>query len=316
MILCDLIGFKLKQSMYRKALVTLLLVLAMFIVHTSLTYAGKLYFEPETIAVAQNQSFSVDIMIDTEGANVGGSTASIQYDTDYLRLEEIEKSVINDSDYYCYDRVFTDYPYPRIDSQNGTVIITGLVSSINNLYIGSGVFCKISFQAVKEGNTTVDFNFTPGDTTDSNIAVTYGNGDVLSSVGSLNVNISSNFVGGTTGTTDTDSSLTTVSTSMPSLPNETSQRKNFVSKMFGFIKEKLGIAEENSTGLDPYAPITSMPSEIRTSANQPEFADTKSSPANFIIGAVVAVLLLVVLRFIIKKVRQRRGPVIRNDIQL
>ncbi|MFH1088729.1 MAG: cohesin domain-containing protein [Patescibacteria group bacterium] len=138
----------------------------------------SLLFSPADKTVMQNEQFNIDILVDTAGIDVAGAGAIIKFDNSQLAIVQIDPGII-----------FADYPALTIDNENGRATISAISGSINDLFNGQGVVATIKFQAKTIGQAKVDFIFEPGSTTDSNIAVTFGNGDVLAAVNELKLNI-------------------------------------------------------------------------------------------------------------------------------
>ena len=144
----------------------------------SLALQPSLNFSPSSKTVEKNETFTIDILLDTAGYDVGGTGAKISYDPNKLSVTKIDSQPI-----------FADYPALIIDDANGTLTISGISASLNDLYNGRDTFATIWFLAKNSGETTAGFNFQPGSTTDSNIAVTFGNGDILAAVNQLKITI-------------------------------------------------------------------------------------------------------------------------------
>jgi len=143
----------------------------------------SLMFSPVEVTTNLGDNFTLDVNIDTGGQKVGGAGAQIFYDPLFLQAVSIENGTI-----------FSDYPSSDFDNNQGKIIISGIVSPITNLYSGSGLFAKVTFKSVNSGVSSVKFNFVPGSTTDSNIAVVSGSGDILSEVNQANITIQTGVV--------------------------------------------------------------------------------------------------------------------------
>jgi len=150
----------------------------------------SLQFSPAETVITENQTLKITVEMDTAGFDAGGAGAKIIFDPNYLKATQITPGPI-----------FTDYPALITDNIGGRLTISGISAAINNLYNGRGNFAEIKFLALKTGTTEISFEFEPENTTDSNIAVTFGNGDVLAQVNQAKITINPQ---GDDGPTDDD----------------------------------------------------------------------------------------------------------------
>jgi hypothetical protein len=192
----------------------------------------SLLFSPETENVKSGETFDIDLLIDTAGQQVGGVDAVVKYNPSLLSGASIQTT-----------GVFNDYPATIINNQDGQINISGIVNSINNLYAGRDTFAVITFKAVSQGTAIVNFHYLPGSTRDSNIAVTFGSGDILNRVNSLTVSIQGTATGGAVDTENGTSNGASLSTTP--------------------------IVRPTSQFLDPHQPIPSQSSITDPSQEQP-----------------------------------------------
>ena len=136
----------------------------------------SLLFAPSEIRTSINKTFSVAVLVDTKGQAAGGVGAQITFDPTVLQGVEITPGSI-----------FPDYPTTTIDNSTGKISISGITSSYDETFTGASTFATISFKLIKSSNSKVNFVYTPGATNESNIAVSTGNGDILSEVHTLSV---------------------------------------------------------------------------------------------------------------------------------
>ena len=140
----------------------------------ALAHASVLSLSPASRTVAVGDTFTVNINLDTEGKSIVGADAMLTYDMDRLQVVNVGSS----SDVQIAPgSLMTTTTYNKVDSQAGRIYFSQVTFSS---YSGSGTLATITFRAVAGGTANVNFIFTPGNTTDSNVAV---NGvDTLSSV--------------------------------------------------------------------------------------------------------------------------------------
>jgi hypothetical protein len=139
---------------------------------------SSLGFSPLEVYVNEGETFTVDIVVDTAGEDVGGVGAKLSYDPSKISVLSVEKGTI-----------FSEYPALTSDDVKGKIYISGIVSSANDLYEGKGVLATIEVLAKSEGSTLMIFEYEEGSTRDSNIAVMYGTGDILGEVNNLRIAI-------------------------------------------------------------------------------------------------------------------------------
>ncbi|MEO8581447.1 MAG: cohesin domain-containing protein [Patescibacteria group bacterium] len=139
---------------------------------------ASLLFVPETISTGVGQQFTTQVWIDTAGASVGGVGAKINFNATSLSVEKIETLP-----------VFPDYPATTFDNETGSINISGIVRSKDELYTGKGQFATITWKTKGAGDSSIAFNYVPNSTNDSNIAVLYGNGDILQKTNSVVIQV-------------------------------------------------------------------------------------------------------------------------------
>ena len=72
--------------------------------------------------------------------------------------------------------VFSVIPLNTFDAAQGRIRL-GAITQAQEKFNGSGLIGRVIFRALAPGNTSVDFDFTPESTTDTNVAS--GGSDVL-----------------------------------------------------------------------------------------------------------------------------------------
>lgn len=138
--------------------------------------AATLSLDPSGGTFNQSCSFSLNINLDTGGAQTDGTDAIILYDTSRLDATSVVSGTI-----------YTDYPGNNIDSSTGKITISGIASA-STPFSGEGTLATINFtvqSSAPAGATQVTFDFNPKDkakTTDSNVVQTTTVVDVLNSV--------------------------------------------------------------------------------------------------------------------------------------
>jgi len=161
-----------------KLVLGLAIVFGWFLLNSSISLAAqpRLYFKPDRVEVGVLDKFKAEIMVNTGSYSVAGVGVIINYDRNRIRVLSLVPGMI-----------FGDYPLVSIDNVNGRIRVSGVVSSVNDLFLGQGVLAEVEIEVKGLGETRLEFEFEPGNTQDSNIAVMHGSGDVLAEVGSLTI---------------------------------------------------------------------------------------------------------------------------------
>lgn len=142
----------------------------------------SLTFNPENVSVPPDSKFTTDIFIDTASQDVSGAGIIFNYDPYLVQIEYIDTYPI-----------FDDFPTVAYDNSVGHVIISGIKIKKDSFFNGKATIATVGWKSVSEGSATVMYEFTPGNTRDSNIAVQYANGDILSWVNTLQIQINRSF---------------------------------------------------------------------------------------------------------------------------
>lgn len=199
----------------RAILLSLLIVSSLFAFHfaphtraQAPAGSASILFDPETVSTNAGDSFTTAVWLDTNGASVGGVGAKITFDPAILSVEKIETQP-----------VFPDYPATTFDNTTGKIVISGIVNNPNELYSGKAQFATISWKAKSGGNANITLDYTPNQTSDSNIAVLYGNGDILEKVNTVSVTVTGSAPA--TNTSDSTAVTTALQENQPAYVNNT-----------------------------------------------------------------------------------------------
>lgn len=132
--------------------------------------AASLSLSPNKGDYKLNEKFSVEILLDTEGEAVDGADVHLNYPSNIL---EAVKVIPGD--------LMSQTMMNKINSEDGSIHFSQITDA-DSYFTSSGqqMLATVVFKSIKEGNAKVDFDFTAGDTRDSNVAAK-GN-DVLNSV--------------------------------------------------------------------------------------------------------------------------------------
>jgi hypothetical protein len=281
------------SSLNFKALKLLLVVFFTFVfclfTTTSVSAQASLLFDPSQRTVNKGELFDLFINIDTNGEKVGGTGARITYDPAYINVI----SIIPGS-------VFEDYPSASFDNSTGQVVISGISASIDKLFSGTGLYAQLKVLPVSAGSSQIKFEFQPGSTTDSNIAVTYEPWDILGKVNTFDVTIKE--TGKTLEVTPPVNSNITGKTQQTPVEKE----QGFFGKLlswFNFFPKK---ETDQASEVDPYAPIERQEPNSDPNINLNPAVVNNSQTLDFttlsyITLAIFAVTMLTLLFGFIKK---------------
>lgn len=122
------------------------------------------------VVTNKNSGFTVDVMIDSAGEELVSARFVITYDPEYLRVKKAEKN----------NTLFAQWPDDEtsIDNTNGVVMLTGFSQSgTDTLYTTDGdpdVMARLSFEVLKLGETTLDWEFSGSDESFKSVMLTDG----------------------------------------------------------------------------------------------------------------------------------------------
>ena len=154
--------------------------------------AASLSLSPASSTKAVNDTFSVDIVLDTGGDPVGGATAILTYDTAKLQAQgaSLTPGPIFGSSVSPFANTVNATTNPgQIRYDSGTLVTP---------YTGRGTLATITFRAIAVGTAQVNFTFNPSSTTGTSIvAAASGPTNLLTTVNNGTYTITSS---GTTTT--------------------------------------------------------------------------------------------------------------------
>ncbi len=145
-----------KKLIKMKKILLSSLIIGLLIAFGGSAHAATLSLSPATANLTEMCESTVNIMVDTQGAETRGADAFLSYDPD-----EIEVLGILPGEMYK--------SYPGKIIQNGDIFITAF--SENGFFVGSGTLARLVFKS-KPGvrSATINFKYSPGSTVDSNVA--------------------------------------------------------------------------------------------------------------------------------------------------
>ncbi|GAB4162820.1 MAG: hypothetical protein Fur003_5690 [Candidatus Dojkabacteria bacterium] len=133
-------------------IVALVLILAS---RPTSAFAAKFTLYPASGKVVVGDTFTVDVLIDTEGKSTLQSKAVITFDPTRLEVVSADRN----------NSLYTTYPVAdqSVDNTNGVVMVSGFTQSgAGTLYKTNGaadVFVRIKFKALKTGAASIDWEY-------------------------------------------------------------------------------------------------------------------------------------------------------------
>jgi hypothetical protein len=182
------------------ALITLLLIVSLTFPEN--TFAATLALSPSSGTYLVNQTFDVSVVLDTSGAETGGTDVIVLFDNTKLNLIDILPGSL-----------YVQYIGENISNSTGRATISGIASSTSNLYSGAGTFATLRFRTLETGTANVSFEYTLNNLNDTNVAVINKSGDSLTSVQNATYTISTSTSSNTPTATPGSGSSTTSTTS-------------------------------------------------------------------------------------------------------
>lgn len=177
-------------------------LIAIALLAPSLASAATLSVSPSSQSVTAGGTFTVTVNLDTQNASIDG------VDLRYLNFNSALLEVQDANSGTAGVQIAPGSLMPltlanTVDNSLGRITFSQ-VSAGGSKYRGSGVLATITFRAKAAGTASVSFNYTSGNTTDSNVAA--AGADALSAVinGSYTINSSSS--GGGSSSTGSGSS--------------------------------------------------------------------------------------------------------------
>jgi hypothetical protein len=151
-----------------------------------LVSAATLSISPSLQSVNTGDEFTASVDLDTEGSPVVGvDLRYINFDPTLVKVQDSNLSTVGTQ--IEPGKLMSDTLANSVDNDLGTIIFSqvNLPGSVN--HSSSGTLANITFKALKAGTVNLTFNYTPKNTTDTNVAAS--GTDVLTKVMDSSVTI-------------------------------------------------------------------------------------------------------------------------------
>lgn len=164
-IFCNM---QIKKTFFVKILAVLLLSIGPNLASAS---SGEFtLYPPGGNAYDSGEGFTVDILIDSGGNELVEARAVITFDPELVKVTEAKRN----------NSLFLTWPSDEstIDNENGVVMLTGFTQSgTGEPYITEGdpdVFARLTFEVLKEGELTLDWEYSGNNETFTSVMTTDG----------------------------------------------------------------------------------------------------------------------------------------------
>lgn len=127
-----------------------------------------LFLSPSERQLPVGEKFQADVVLSTVEKSVIGIDVILKYDSEKLEVLEIIPGQVFDF-------------YPRLEKENGQIFISA-VNHQEKVFSGQGILAQLTLQGKAAGEAKLKFDFTPGETTDSNVALENSQKDALEEV--------------------------------------------------------------------------------------------------------------------------------------
>lgn len=138
-----------------KTLISLITLIPLISLAASPALAAYFTLNPQSRTVAPDETFSVDVKINTDGENVTSADALFNFNSSILSV-----SSITPGDFF---------PRNFKTTTPSQIYVGGAVQNATETRTGTGLLATINFQAIGSGTASLAFDCTAGKTSDSNI---------------------------------------------------------------------------------------------------------------------------------------------------
>lgn len=143
---------------------------------------ARLSLIPDKTAYKKGEAVSIDVKLYTGGYTTASTDLSVKYDPAFLKPQG--------ANFTSVGQIYPDYPPAQVDEKNGLIGISGIPMDSGQSFSGVGLFAKLNFTALKDGQTEVTIDYQPDQTGDSNVVLTSSSKDILGIVDNARIIIS------------------------------------------------------------------------------------------------------------------------------
>lgn len=153
-------------------------ILLLAIILPSVAGAATLSVSPSSQSIKAGETFSVTVRLDTQGESIDGvDIRYLNYNPALLKVVDADSS--KDGIQISAGKLMSATLLNRVDESQGRISFSQVALG-GTKYKGTGTLATINFKALAGGNAHLTFNYTPKNTTDSNVAAS--GQDILNAV--------------------------------------------------------------------------------------------------------------------------------------
>src|SRR3989344_5082505 len=157
----------------------IILIVSVLFFMPFLASAATLSLSPSGGGYNVGDIISVNILLDTQGAPVqGADIRHLNYNPALLEAQDENTGIAG---VQITPGTLMPTMANSVDTANGKILFAQAISG-SGTFTGAGTLATVRFKILASGTANLNFNFTPGDTSDTNVA--YDAVDLLTSVGS------------------------------------------------------------------------------------------------------------------------------------
>lgn len=146
---------------------------------------AKFSLVPDKESYKAGDTVVVDVKVFTGGYTTASVDMVLKYDPAFLRPSA--------QNFVAPGQIYQEYLPVQVDNQEGLIGLSGIMTDESGGFSGVGSFAKISFTALKDGQTEITVDYEANSTSDySNMVLQGEMKDVLSAVDNATVVISEN----------------------------------------------------------------------------------------------------------------------------
>jgi len=137
----------------KKIFFILFLVISPLFLISEAHAAASLSLSPTSQSVARDQTFNVNLTLNTGGASTTGCDVILTFNPQILKVESVS---------FGANPLFSTTNRQTIDNTNGKLTLNSDVVSAAFAYSGTGTLATITFKGLATGSSAVSFNCTGG----------------------------------------------------------------------------------------------------------------------------------------------------------
>ncbi len=126
---------------------------------------------PNKTSYRTGDEVEVDVRLFTGGYSTDSTDLVVKYDPVFLTPKT--------GTFAKAGTLYSEYPALQVDKVSNLIGISGITVPAKEGFNGAGVFAKLYFTALKDGQTQLSIDFQPGGTADSNVVLTGSTNDIL-----------------------------------------------------------------------------------------------------------------------------------------